>query len=213
LPFIKSQRGRQGRSKKSARLLKKRILCVSIFYKNANFACLSIDKTPTLRYNEYGGVKMTLQELREEKGLSQKQAAALAGIPLRTYQNYEYRAESRDRFKKEQIVKILTEYQPYTETKGILPLPIIAKGIESVCKKHEVRYVYLFGSYAKKRATEKSDVDLLISCEEKGLQFVGLAEELSNTLHKKVDLLRLDDLENNFTFLDEILKSGVRIYG
>ena len=71
---------------------------------------------------------------------------------------------------------------------------------------------YLFGSYAKGYATETSDVDLLIDTTITGLNFFGLIEEFREALHKKVDLLRLDDVKNNKELLLEIMKDGVRLY-
>lgn len=82
-----------------------------------------------------------------------------------------------------------------------------------VLLKYNVQYCYLFGSYAKNKAKENSDVDLLISTDITGLKFYGLVEELRVSLRKKVDLLTVDQLVNNKELLDDVLKYGVRIYG
>ena len=71
----------------------------------------------------------------------------------------------------------------------------------------------MFGSYAKGKANEQSDVDLLISTNVTGLEFFGLIEELREKLHKKVDLLDDRQLINNLDLLREILKDGIKIYG
>ena len=42
---------------------------------------------------------MSIKELRINKGLTQNEAAKLVGLSLRTYQNYEYGASTRDMFK------------------------------------------------------------------------------------------------------------------
>ena len=76
-----------------------------------------------------------------------------------------------------------------------------------------MKYCILFGSYARGSATEKSDVDILISTEITGLRFFGIAEKLRQELHKKVDLLDTEQLNNNKELLDDILKEGIRIYG
>ena len=76
-----------------------------------------------------------------------------------------------------------------------------------------VEYCYLFGSYAKGKATPLSDVDLLISSGITGLKFFGMVEELRERLGKKVDVIEKKQLENNFELAQEILKDGVRIYG
>ena len=77
----------------------------------------------------------------------------------------------------------------------------------------DVTFCYLFGSYAMGYAVETSDVDLCISTTLTGLSFVGLKEEICNSLNKKVDLIRLSDLGNNIELLQEIMKEGIKIYG
>ena len=73
-------------------------------------------------------------------------------------------------------------------------------------------FCYLFGSYAKGKATEVSDVDLLISTETTGLRFFEMTERLRKGLHKKVDVLDLKQLVNNEALIREVLREGVRIY-
>ena len=155
---------------------------------------------------------MSIRELRILKGLTQQEAANLTGLSLRTYQNYEYGASSRDKFKINHILKILEEYERITLDKGILTIEEISHTVSSIVKGKGVSFVYLFGSYAINEATESSDVDLLISNEVKGLEFVGLIEQLENALHKNVDLIRIDDLKDNVPFLIEILAKGMKIY-
>ena len=80
-------------------------------------------------------------------------------------------------------------------------------------EKYDVNFCYLFGSYAKEKAKPTSDVDLLISVNVKGLKFYGLVEELRTALHKKVDVLDINQLKNNMELIQEILKDGIKIYG
>ncbi len=63
------------------------------------------------------------------------------------------------------------------------------------------------------KATPKSDVDLLISANVKGLQFYGLVEDIRTTLNKKVDVLDINQLKDNLDLTEEILKDGIKIYG
>ena len=70
----------------------------------------------------------------------------------------------------------------------------------------------MFGSYASGKATEKSDVDLLVSTKVTGMEFFGLAEMLREELHKKIDLLNLEQLSNNPELINEILLNGIKIY-
>ena len=76
-----------------------------------------------------------------------------------------------------------------------------------------MEYCYLFGSYAKGKATEVSDVDLLISTSVSGMQFYDIVEALREGLKKKVDVLNLEQLRDNTELVNEILKDGVKIYG
>ncbi|MBQ8043950.1 MAG: nucleotidyltransferase domain-containing protein, partial [Clostridia bacterium] len=91
------------------------------------------------------------------------------------------------------------------------------ENIKVRCKKvfeqYNVNYCYLFGSYAKDKATPTSDVDLLICTDVKGLKFYGLIEDIRETLCKKVDVLDINQLKDNFELTEEILKDGIKIYG
>ena len=78
---------------------------------------------------------------------------------------------------------------------------------------YNIIYCYLFGSYAKGTADEKSDVDLLISGTVSGLRFYELAEKLREKLHKRVDLLDVNQLMGNINLLNEVLSDGLKIYG
>ena len=99
------------------------------------------------------------------------------------------------------------------EEHGVLSIEMIKKVTADVCSEYLVDYCYLFGSYAKGTANEKSDVDLLISTSIKGLSFYELIEKLREQLHKKVDVLDLKQLLNNESLLNNVLKEGIKIYG
>ena len=99
------------------------------------------------------------------------------------------------------------------EEHGILTTEQIEKCCKEVLEAYQVEYCYLFGSYAKGKATEQSDVDLLISTKETGLRFYEIAERLRESLHKKVDLLDMKQLVNNETLIHEMLKDGIKVYG
>jgi predicted nucleotidyltransferase len=94
-----------------------------------------------------------------------------------------------------------------------LSIDDIKKKCSDIFKDYDISYCFLFGSYSKGIAKEDSDVDLLISSTVKGLKFYGLVEKVSNALHKKVDLLDMNQLVNNPELLNEILKDGIKIYG
>ena len=154
----------------------------------------------------------TLKELRITKGLTQEEASALLGVSLRSYKTYENDEGKIGTLKYNYMVDQLEKYVTLDEEHGILTIDEIKNVCKSVLDEYSVKYCILFGSYAKGKASEKSDVDLLLSTEVTGLRFFGIAERLRNALHKKVDLLDLKQLTNNQDLLDEILKDGIRIY-
>ena len=99
------------------------------------------------------------------------------------------------------------------ETHGILSIEQIKNICGNVFQNLDIEYCYLFGSYAKGKATEASDVDLLISTSISGMRFFDLVETLREGLKKKVDVLNREKLNNNPELINEILKDGVKIYG
>ncbi len=155
---------------------------------------------------------MTLLELREESGLSQKKAADIVGLPLRTYFRYEHEPSYQGNFKYKQIMSILQKYIKVDESNGILNLEDIVDSVTSIIENHNIEYCYLYGSYAKNIATRTSDVKLLISNSPKGLALIALQEKLNLSLHKKVSLLIIDDAIQNPNLVKTILKDGIRIF-
>ena len=156
---------------------------------------------------------MTLRELRKNKGITQQQAADFVGIPLRTYSNYETDASKQTSIKYKYMMEKLFTYGYIDEENGILTIDEIKKTCISVLSAYPVEYCYLFGSYAKGKATPTSDVDLLVYTTVSGLKFYGLVEELREKLKKKVDVLDQKQIAENFDLTNEILKDGIKIYG
>ena len=156
---------------------------------------------------------MTLKALRKSKNLTQAECAAYLGMPLRTYQNYENDPKKENQIKYRYIAEQLNAYGYTDEEHGLLSIEAITAVCREVLSKTGVEYCWLFGSYAKEKATETSDVDLLISPGVSGLGWFALAEELREGLKKKVDLLDAGQLRDNPELINEILKEGIRIYG
>ena len=155
----------------------------------------------------------TLREIRVEKKLTQKEASEYLGVSLRYYKMYENEEEKKNVIKYKYMIEQLEKYIELDEEHGILSLEEIKKACGTVFQEYNVKYCILFGSYAKGKAKETSDVDLLISTDAKGLKFFGMAERLRQELHKKVDLLDFNQLPGNEELIEEILKDGIRIYG
>jgi uncharacterized protein len=87
--------------------------------------------------------------------------------------------------------------------------------LASVCRKHRIRRLSLFGSTLKGMARPESDVDLLVEFEphaKPGL--IGMAKieiELSSLLNgRKVDLRTAEDLSRYFR--DEVLRTAMTQY-
>ena len=156
---------------------------------------------------------MTLKDLRKAKKLTQATCAKYLGIPLRTYQNYETDLSKVGSIKYNFMLQKLEQYGFVDETHGILTVEQIKKVCSSVFEQYSVEYCYLFGSYAKGKATEVSDVDLLISTPISGMRFYDLVETIREVLQKKVDILSHEQLNDNPELINEILKDGIKIYG
>lgn len=157
---------------------------------------------------------MTLKELRKEYKLSQSQAANILGVPERTYRRYESNNDYGSKIKRKAFMDGLNELCEITEEKGMLTIDQIKEKVSVLFDKeykNQIDYCYLFGSYAKGSANEKSDVDLYVSSSLTGLRFVGLIERLRQTLHKKADVIRSSEL--NLELANEIMKGGIKIYG
>ena len=155
---------------------------------------------------------MTIKDLRKEKGLTQVQASAITGIPLRTYKLYENDENKVGSIKYLYICEKLADFGIIDETHGILSRKQIEEKCAEVFKAYPVEYAILFGSYARDAATESSDVDLLVSTEMSGLKYYGMVDALRKTLRKKVDVLDLKQIDNNPILLSNILKEGIRVY-
>lgn len=156
---------------------------------------------------------MELKALRYEKKLTQQQVAEMVGVSLRSYKSYENDTNKRHTMKYNYIINQLEQINPIDENHGILLVEDIKEKCEKIFAQYDVSFCYLFGSYAKGQATEQSDVDLLISAQVKGLRFYGLVEDIRKELHKKVDVLDMNQLKDNIELIQEILKDGIKIYG
>ena len=164
-----------------------------------------------MHYNDV----MKLIELRQKYNLSQKDAAQIAGIPLRTYIRYEQDENYGQPLKREGLIARINDKCEITPQKGILTIQQITDIVKTVIDKHykgEVEYVILFGSYAKGYATEKSDVDLFVYTEATGFHYCGLYGYLNDDLHKDLDLVNFHTCDVDKKFLNEIFTDGIRIY-
>lgn len=157
-----------------------------------------------------------LKQLRLNLGLSQKEAADYLGIPLNTLQNYEQGQRVPAPYVQNLLLDRLSSYPQslriaFTPKKGIYPLSLLEQKIIGVLKKYPVEAAYLFGSYAKGLAQERSDVDIFIVSPLNGLSFFGLRSSLEEALHKEVDLLSSHNVISGSSIEKEIQKTGIRL--
>lgn len=148
-----------------------------IFLYECNICTFTVDNVQLLHYNSIRGAIMNvLKNLRIEKELTQQQAAKLLGISLRSYITYENDDTKTGTIKYNYIIEKLKEINPIDEEHGIVTVEYIKNKCKPILEKYNAEYCYLFGSYAKGKATEKSDIDLLICVDIKGIKFFGLVE-------------------------------------
>ena len=158
---------------------------------------------------------MTLLQIRNKYQISQALAASSVDVPLRTYIRYEKNNDYGNSLKRESMIQKLMNKYEITEDKGILSIETIKNELTSLFDseyKGKIEFCYLFGSYAKGYAKGNSDVDLCVSTSLTGLRFAGLSEAIRNVIHKRIDLIRFNNLENNLELVSEIMKDGIKIY-
>lgn len=153
-----------------------------------------------------------LKQKRKELGITQIQAANACGVSRRTYQTYEETKMSNSTA--ENLLEKLNQMGILSGENYVSNV----KYIKNICRDifasyPEIQCAYLFGSYARGEATGKSDIDILVVCPAMGMKFYGIAEELEQHLHKKVDLITHRQIMKNENMLVDILKEGIKLYG
>ena len=157
---------------------------------------------------------MTLKELRINYEITQLEASDVVGAPLRTYIRYENDESYGSSLKRGMMIKLLNDKYEKTKKKGILTIERIKRVVREVVLakyKDEINLVILFGSYSRGKARDISDVDLCISTELTGIEFLQMVENFRQALHKKVDVLRIKDLKSE-KIIFEIMKDRIKLY-
>ena len=88
----------------------------------------------------------------------------------------------------------------------------LTAALSPVFKNYNIEKAILFGSYAKKNATDKSDLDLLVSSNLHGLRFVGFMEDIRRAVQIPVDIFDTAHIEKDSMIEREIRSTGVTIY-
>ena len=94
--------------------------------------------------------------------------------------------------------------------------------IAPIAKKYGLKAVYVFGSYARGDANEKSDIDLLIDTAGTNikslLHLASVYSDLEDALQKEIDLITVSSIEqqammpSEIRFREAVLKERVNIY-
>ena len=96
---------------------------------------------------------------------------------------------------------------------NILSLSRIKEIIKPIALKYKVKEIYLFGSYARGEATDKSDLDFLVFGGEdfKLTLIFSLAEELREAFQKNVDVFEIHEVNQKSVFYDTIMKERLLV--
>lgn len=95
---------------------------------------------------------------------------------------------------------------------------IFPSSIEAVCRRWQVRELFLFGSAVRDDFTERSDIDLVVDflsdAEPTIYDLAALVEELEDLIGRRIDLHTLRGVENDRNRLrrKEILGTMVPVY-
>ena len=112
-------------------------------------------------------MNMSLKTIRKSKNLTQEQAANILAVSLRSYKDYENNPSKVDTIKYKYFIDTIGKYNSIDESHGLLSLNMIKDKCFPIFQEYNISYAYLFGSYAKNKAKETSDVDLLVSADVK----------------------------------------------
>ncbi len=153
---------------------------------------------------------MTLKQLRQKKGLTQAEAAAIAGLSRRGYQNLEqekYKKLSKTYY---YAFSCLENYQKPRAASRPLRKAFLKKVVDETLSEFDVVVAFLYGDYASKSPTSSSEVALLLEGDLTRLDQLALEQELSVRLEKPIRLKRFNECEHSE--LLRILAGAEKIY-
>lgn len=99
-------------------------------------------------------------------------------------------------------------------TTKIYTLEDIKKMLREVLMHTDVEKAILFGSYAKNRPTEQSDIDILLDSNGKirGLKYFAIIDMIRQKFDKDVDIIEKTEIDKNSKIEKEIERTGIVIY-
>ena len=86
----------------------------------------------------------------------------------------------------------------------------ISRKIKSVARKYNLTYVWIFGSYVRKKQKSDSDIDILVKTEDvaEGFKILDVKFALEEALEKEVDIITTGSIKGSLLEgenLEEIL--------
>ena len=94
---------------------------------------------------------------------------------------------------------------------NICTIDEIRQVVKNLSDKYDIEKAYLFGSYARGDATEKSDIDITIKGGKnfKGSNVFSLGEELRSNTKKSVDIFEMREVNSGTPFYRQMQKESV----
>ncbi len=85
--------------------------------------------------------------------------------------------------------------------------------VKPIAAKYNVDSIYLFGSYARGKATKDSDLDFLVFGGEnfKLTRIFSLAEDLRNAFQKPIDVFEIHEVNTDSSFYSNIMKERLNV--
>ncbi len=82
----------------------------------------------------------------------------------------------------------------------------ISEKIKPVAQKYNLMYVWVFGSYAKKKQKKDSDIDILVRTEDvaEGFKLVEVKFALEEVLNKDVDIVTTGSIKGSLLEDEEL---------
>lgn len=159
---------------------------------------------------------MIIKEARVEYGLTQKELSEITDIPLRTIENWESGKRIPSPWVEKMVYSYLKQYPKnqngiVTETKGIYEINQIRDALLPLTFKYDIKQLILYGSYAKGQPEPRSDIDLVVDGNIKGIKFFGLLEDVNNAFVKSVDLIHLSQINKDSEIYKHVMK-GIVLY-
>ncbi len=85
--------------------------------------------------------------------------------------------------------------------------------VKPIADRYKIKEIYLFGSYARKEATEDSDLDFLVygGDDFKLTRILSFAEELREAFNKDVDVFEIREVNKDSDFYNTVMREKVLV--